>query len=173
MFAFLDIVLLKHYIEYIYFNIKLPRTQAMNQQERASIVAIITSFMLNTYVIVRLLQLFGAGALSGEDASMVWAKAVVWVIPAAIVLTVVLNGMFSMFSKDQNPKNIIDERDRQFQLRGLHITLISIGIGFMTMIVVLALGWTAVAGLTLLYASCAAGDLIGNAVRFGSYRIGA
>jgi len=145
----------------------------MSSQERASVVAIITTLLLNTYVIVRLVQLFGSGALSGEDAPMVWARAVVWVIPAAIVLTIVLNCLFAMASKDRNQKNIVDERDRQFQLRGLYITLISIGIGFMTMIVVLAFGWTAVAGLTLLYAFCAAGDLLGNAVRLGSYRIGA
>ena len=145
----------------------------MSSQERASIVAIIISVLLNAYVIVRLVQLFEAGTLSGEDGPMLWAQAIVWVIPAAIVLTIVLNCLFAMVSKDRSPKNIIDERDRQFQLRAFHITLISIGIGFMTMIVVLAFGWTAVAGLTLLYASCAAGDLLGNAVRLGSYRIGA
>jgi len=145
----------------------------MSSQERASIVAIITCLLLNTYVIFKLVQLFGAEALSGEDAPMVWARAVVWVIPAAIVLTIVLNCLFSMASKDRNQKNIVDERDRLFQLRGLYITLISIGLGFMTMIVVLATGWTAVAGLTLLYASCAVGDLLGNVVRLASYRIGA
>lgn len=164
----LNIMFVKHNIQDPY-----SRFHAMSSQERASVVAIITSLLLNSYVIVRLVQLFGAGALSGEDAPMVWARAVVWVIPAAIALTIILNCLFAMASKDRNQKNIVDERDRQFQLRGLYITLISIGIGFMTMIVALAFGWSAVAGLTLLFASCAAGDLIGNAVRLGSYRIGA
>lgn len=145
----------------------------MSSQERASIVGIITCLLLNAYVIIRLVQLFGAGALSGENATMVWARAIVWVLPAAIVLTIVLNWVLTMASEDRYQRNMVDERDRQFQLRGLYITLITMGIGFMTMIVVLATGWTAVAGLTLLYASCALGDLLGNAVRLGSYRIGA
>jgi len=145
----------------------------MSNQERASIVGIITCLLLNAYVIIRLVQLFGAGALSGENATMVWARAIVWVLPAAIVLTIVLNWVLTMASEDRYQRNMVDERDRQFQLRGLYITLITMGIGFMTMIVVLATGWTAVAGLTLLYASCALGDLLGNAVRLGSYRIGA
>tara|TARA_R110002096_G_scaffold435816_4_gene663219 strand:+ start:29894 stop:30331 length:438 start_codon:yes stop_codon:yes gene_type:complete len=144
----------------------------MSNQERASIVAIIISLLLNAYVIVRLVQLFGSGALSGEHATTVWAQAIVWVIPAAIVLTIVLNCLFAMASKDRNQRNIVDERDRLFQLRGLSVTLISIGIGYMTMIVMLAAGWTAVVGLTVLYASCAVGDLVGNTVRIASYRIG-
>lgn len=145
----------------------------MCQQERASIVAIVINLLLNGYVVLRLAELFGAGALSGDNATMVWAQAIVWVIPAAIVLTIVLNPLFSILSKDRNPKNLVDERDRQFQLRGLYVTLISTGIGYMTMIFVLATGWSAVAGLTLLYGSCAAGDLLGNVVRLSSYRIGA
>ncbi len=144
----------------------------MSSQERASVVAIITSLLLNAYVIVRLVQLFGAGALSGEDAAMVWARAVVWVIPAAIALTIVLNCLFAMASKDRNLRNIVDERDRLFQVRGLSVTLITIGIGYMTMIVMLAAGWTVVVGLTVLYASCAVGDFVGNIVRIASYRIG-
>ncbi len=144
----------------------------MSHQERASIVAIITSLLLNAYVVVRLVQFFEAGALSGEDAPMVWARAIVWVIPAAIVLTIVLNCLFTIASKDRTPKNIVDERDRQFKLRGLYITLVSIGLGYMAMIVALATGWTAVAGLILLHASCALGDLLGNVVRLASYRIG-
>jgi len=145
----------------------------MSHQERASIVAIITSLLLNLYVMVRLVQLFANGALSGEDALMVWSRAIVWVIPAAVLLTIVLNGLFSIMAIDRSQKNIVDERDRRFQIRGLCITLIFAGIGYMTMIIVFAFGWSAVAGMTLLYVSFAVGDLIGNVVRLASYRIGA
>lgn len=175
VFVLLDLVLRMFYTMFATHDIVVQkwRSHTMSSQERASIVAIITSLLLNAYVIVTLVRLFGAGALSGEHAPMVWAQAIVWVIPAAIGLTIVLNWLLAMASKDRNQRNVVDERDRQFQLRGLYITLISIGIGYMTMIVVLATGWSAVAGLTLLYAFCAVGDLLGNVVRLGSYRIGA
>lgn len=144
----------------------------MSSQQRACIVAIITNLLLNTYIIVRLVQLYNAGALAGEGAVTTWARAVVWAIPAAILITIVLNVLLAMMSKDRNQRDLVDERDRMFQVRGLWVTLVCIGLGYMTMIVLLAIGWAPVAGLTLLYLSCAAGDLLGNCVRLASYRIG-
>ncbi|MHC4880879.1 MAG: hypothetical protein ACYTGL_30885 [Planctomycetota bacterium] len=144
----------------------------MSHQERASIVAIVTNLLLNLYVIVRVGKLFSTGALSGDDAVMVWAQTIVWIIPAAIALTIVLNHVIAFAARDQDLKKTVDERDRQFQLRGMGVLLMSVGLGFMTMIVLLATGWTAVAGLTLLYFSIAVGDLLGSVVRLASYRIG-
>ena len=145
----------------------------MSKEERANIVALVTGILLNTFVVIRLVQLFGSGALSGEDATMIWARAIVWVIPAAIVLTIIFNVLLAFAFRDREDKNVVDERDRKFQIRGLSVLLVSLGLGYIAMIVVFAIGWPAVAGLTLLYASCAAGDLIGNTVRFASYRLGA
>jgi hypothetical protein len=144
----------------------------MSSEERASFIGIITNLVLNTYIIVRLVQLYNAGALAGEDAVTNWARTVVWVIPATILVTVVLNILVTMFSKERDQRDVVDERDRKFQVRGLWATVISIGLGYTAMMVLLALGWTPVYGLTLLYVSFAAGDLLGNSARLASYRIG-
>ena len=145
----------------------------MSQQERASVIALITSVALNAYVAARLGRLYANGALGGDDALQVWARAVVWVFPAAIVLTVLLHVVFTVTSDDRSENGLVDERDRQYRLRGIAITLTSVGIGFTAMVVAFAFGWEAVAGLTVLYASVALGDLIGNSVRLASYRMGA
>jgi hypothetical protein len=144
----------------------------MSKEERASIIAIIINLMINTYIVVQLVQLFGSGSLSGEDATMVWARAVVWAIPAAIVLTIAFNILLMLTGKQRSLDNVVDERDRIFQLRGMGVTLVVAALGYIGMLVTLSIGWPAVAGLTLLYICFAAGDLLGNIVRLASYRIG-
>jgi len=66
----------------------------------------------------------------------------------------------------------VDERDRKFQLRGMGTTLVGAAMGYVAMIVTLAFGGDTVIGLTIMYASIALGDLVGNIVRIASYRIG-
>ncbi len=144
----------------------------MSHQERASAVAIVIGLLLNGYVSIRLWQLFEAGALSGENAPMMWAQAIVWVIPAAIVLTIVSNIVFAIVTKGSTQKTNTDERDHLYRSRGMCVTLIVFGLGFTAMLIGLAVGWPVVFGLTLMYASAALGDLLGQCTRLVSYRIG-
>lgn len=144
----------------------------MSPQERASVVGLFTGLLLNTYVLVRLWQLFSGDELSGIDGPMIWARAIVWVIPAAIAISVVSHVVFTVAGRSSEQRNIVDERDQLFQFRGTGVLIISVAIGFMGMIIALALGVPAVIGLTIMYASVAIGDIIGNAVRIASYRIG-
>ena len=144
----------------------------MSHQERASVVAIAIGLLLNGYVSVRLWQLFETGALSGENAPMVWARAIVWVVPAAIVLTIVSNIIFAILTKGRTQKTNTDERDHLYRSRGMCVTLVIFALGFIAMLFGLAAGWPVVTGLTLVYASAALGDLLGQCTRLASYRIG-
>lgn len=144
----------------------------MSHQERASVVAIAVCLLLNGYISVRLWQLYEAGALSGENAPMVWAQSIVWVVPAAIALTILSNIGFAVASKNRKQKTNIDERDHLYRSRGMCVTLFVFAIGFIGMLIGLATGLSVVFALTLLYASAALGDLLGQCVRLASYRIG-
>jgi hypothetical protein len=144
----------------------------MSREERSSVIGIITGLLVNTYVVIRLVQRFLNGAFSGEDAVTAWAQTVVWAIPAAIIITIVLHITFTMTDSERALNNIVDERDRKFQLRGMGTTLVGAAIGYVAMIVTLAFGGDTVVGLTIMYASIALGDLLGNIVRITSYRIG-
>lgn len=144
----------------------------MSHQERASLIAILTSLVVNTFVIVRMWQLRGAGAFAGEDAIAVWATVLAWAFPAAIGATILFNVLFKLAERGRGEPRIMDERDRRFQVRGLSVTFGAVVVGYMTMIFGLAFGWQAIVGLSVLYASLAIGDILGNAVRFASYRIG-
>tara|TARA_E500000318_G_scaffold102269_1_gene106444 strand:+ start:413 stop:910 length:498 start_codon:yes stop_codon:yes gene_type:complete len=144
----------------------------MSHQERASVVAIAICLLLNGYISVRLWDLFETGALSGENAPMVWARAIVWVVPAAIALTVLSNIGFAIVTRGRKQKINTDERDHLYRSRGMCITLFVFAFGFVGMLIGLATGWSVVIALTLLYAAAALGDLAGQCVRLASYRIG-
>jgi len=143
----------------------------MCHQERASIVAVVTSLLVNGYVIAGHLELSRAGALSGPDATMLWARMMLWAIPAAIGLTILLNVLFALATKDRVLGSTVDERDRLFELRGRSTTLIVFGLGFVAAMGGLALGWMPLTGIIAFWASAALADLVGNLVRVASYRI--
>ncbi|MEM8875624.1 MAG: hypothetical protein AAGD32_15365 [Planctomycetota bacterium] len=143
----------------------------MSNQERVTVVAILTNLLVNGYAVVRVGQLYADGALAGDEAVTVWARAVVWVIPAAIGLTILLNVLFAMADRERQNNNVIDERDRQFQLRGMGVTLVVVCLGYVAMLGGLAFGWATIVVLNVLFFSFAAGDLLGNAVRLASYRV--
>ncbi len=144
----------------------------MSNQERATVVALITTVLVNSYAIVRVVQLYNAGAFEGDDAIMTWARAVVWVIPAAILLTIVLNVLAKMISQERGPQ-VVDERDQKFRLRGMVAMIVFVCLGYMVMLTGLAIGWPTILALNILFFSMAFGDLVGNVVRLGSYRFGA
>ena len=143
----------------------------MSHQERASIVAVATCLLVNGTVLVRHLQLSSAGALSGADATMVWARVVVWAFPAAIGLTILLNVLFALALRE-SVTGPSDERDRLFRLRGMSTTLFVFGLGFVVALFGLALGWMPLTGFIAIYVSAALADLAGSSVRVISYRLG-
>ena len=144
----------------------------MSHQERASIVGLISGVLLNTYVVVRLWGLFADDALTGEDAPMLWARAIVWVIPAAIAISAGASLVFAMAARGDKRHSVVDERDHLFQYRGLGVLVTATAVGFMGMIISLALGVPVVIALTIMYGAVAIGDVVGNIVRIASYRIG-
>ena len=149
----------------------------MSHEERNNIVAIMVNLVTNAYVITRLRGMWASGAFDGPDALMIWARAVLWVIPIAIIgtiiLTIVANIVFAIATMDENPDFTVDERDRMFQMRGMVVTMIVASFGYIGALIALAIGWEAIIVFTLIYAAFAAGDLIGNLTKLVSYRIGA
>ena len=143
----------------------------MSHHQRATIVALLTNLLVNGYAIASVGRLHLAGALSGDDAVRVWAQAVVWVIPAAILSTIVLTLLFQAVEKERGPR-VMDERDRLFRLRGVFVFLVFVGVGYTAMLTTLAIGWPTVAALNLLFFATASGDLVGNVTRLASYRMG-
>lgn len=141
-------------------------------QERDSLAAIATNLLVNGYVLFRYLALSGAGALEGADATKLWAQVVLWAIPAHIGIAIFLIVLLTYLSGERLSGMVADERDRLFRLRGMSTTSVVFGLGFAGAMVGLALGWSPVTGVIAIYVSATVADLVGNLVRFASYRLG-
>ena len=144
----------------------------MSGQERSTLLAIVASLLVNGVVIYQLVQLFQGEALSGDDGPMLWARTVIWAVPAMIGLTIVMHVGARVFSRDRESISLVDERDRLFQLRGVAITTFVAGIGFVAAVAALAWGVRPVIAFTIIYSGMTFGDLAGNTLRFLSYRCG-
>ena len=144
----------------------------MSSDERNTYVSLLSSLLINAYMIWRLVDMFGAGTLSGPDALQIWARMVLWVIGAAIVLTILFNIVFAIATGEKSPQFLSDERDRVFEVRGMGATTLVMIFGFIGAIVALALGQTPLFAFIQLYFSLALGSLAGDLVKLASYRHG-
>lgn len=149
----------------------------MTYEERNNLVAIFTNLMVCGYFIQQITSKFAAGVFDGPDGVAVWAQTVLWVIPASIVativVTIVFNILFAIAARDPNPEMVSDERDKMFGNRAMLTVTMVASAGFIMALVMLAFfNWSAFLALNLTLAGFALADLLGNIVKFVSYRRG-
>lgn len=148
----------------------------MTFQDRNTFVSILVNLLTLTYVIYRLITMQSAGAFDGPDAVNVWAKMVILVIPisiaATIIGTILFNILFAIVTGQAKPSFIVDERDKHFERRGIFALIAGAGIGFICGIIALAMDYSALVGLNIMYFGMALGALGSDLVRFASYRRG-
>ena len=148
----------------------------MSHTETNTIIGILTSLMINAYVIIQMIGMHESGALAGPDATQVWARMILWAIAGGIVLTIVLtiaaNILVAIATRDENPDFTVDERDKVFEIRGNSMTMFFAAIGFVGSLIALAIGTDALTVFIMIYFSFALGSLAGDLVKIASYRAG-
>ena len=149
----------------------------MPQEERNTIVFILSSLFLLTYYVIHLNDLAAEGRLSGPDAVVNWARAVVWLIVAGIgftILTAILAAIATaILSGEKDPSGLVDERDRMIRGWGMRVTMVAASVGFLLGVGALALAWPVVTGLNIMFAAFALGGLAGDITKLALYRYGA
>lgn len=145
----------------------------MTYEERNNLIAIVTNLLINGWIGWRVWGMYQAGEFAGPDALMVWARTVLWVVPASVVLTIILTVVFTILfaiaTRDENPSVVVDERDKIFGRRGIIAAVAVASSGFFLAVGALALGWSAFAAFNILYVGFALGSLAGNVLILGSY----
>jgi len=148
----------------------------MTYQDRNNIVSILINLIVNGYIISRLIEMNATGAFDGPDAVNVWARMVVWVIPisigATIIGTILFNIGYAIATGNEKPSFVVDERDKLFEQRGIIAVVVFAAFGFVTAIISLALGASALVGFNIIYFAMAIGSMADDAVKFISYRRG-
>jgi len=146
----------------------------MSHEERNNIASLIAGLLVNIYVIIKLSTMFEAGRLAGPDAMMIWARAMLWVIPIGILTVIICIILFSILfaiaERDGSPSFVVDERDRAIKTFGLHFTVVATSVGFVGALVALAFGTAPLYVFIGMFFAFSLGDLIGNAAKLIRYR---
>jgi hypothetical protein len=148
----------------------------MTHEDKNNVISMVVNIAVNAYIIWKLMQMNAAGAFDGADALMNWARMVIWVIPISVVLMIVGTIMFSIIfavaTNDAKPSFVTDERDKLFGNRSMIAVIMFAGFGFISSIVCLAIGWSALFAFNVIYFSFALGSFAGDITKFVSYRRG-
>ena len=148
----------------------------MSHEERNTVVSLITSLIINSYFLSRIWIMFHDGTSTAPNGLQIWAQTMLWVVPVAIVGTIVLTVLASIVTAiltgEKNPIFLVDERDRKFQLWALGATMAVMVAGFLTSMILLAAGYGGFVAFTVIYLGFALGDITGSLVKLGLYRCG-
>jgi putative flippase GtrA len=148
----------------------------MNPEDRNIWTSLGSSLLVNSYFLHRIWTMFHDGTADLPNGLQIWAQTVLWVVPAAIVSTIVLTILVGiahgMITGERNATFLKDERDQKFQLWGLGGTLIVMILGFPLCLATLALGGTAFVAFNLVYLTMFLADIAGNLLKLGLYRAG-
>lgn len=148
----------------------------MSHEERNNIASIVAGLLVNIYVISKLSNMFADGRLDGPDAAMVWARAMLWVIPIGIALVIicmiVFNILVAIADRDPAPSFLVDERDKAIKVFGMQFTIVLTSIAFIGGMIALALGGKPLLVFIGMFFGFSFGDLIGNFAKLIRYRYG-
>ena len=148
----------------------------MSAEERNTITFIVSSLFLLTYYVIHLNGMAADGRLSGPDAVVNWARAVVWLIVAGIgftiVITIIAAIATAIITGEKKPSSLVDERDRLIRSWGMRVAMVAACVGFLIGVGALALAWPVVTGLNIIFAAFALGALAGDITKLALYRFG-
>ncbi len=116
------------------------------------------------------------GTSTAENALQIWAQTLLWVVPAAIVMTIGLTILAAIIQAavtgDDRVIFLKDERDRQIELFGLGAMMLVLVLGFVGAMAALAWGVGGFVAFNLIYLAFFVGDIAANLIKLGLYRFG-
>jgi len=148
----------------------------MTYQEKNIIVSLTATILVFSIFFARLSGMCQDGLFDGPDGLRLIGKSILILmaanVAATVILTIVFNIVFAIATGDPKPSFVVDERDKQFELRGLQTMLYVTGAGFLLAMIALTAGWAAYQVFLVIIISFALGDVTGNLVRLFLYRRG-
>jgi hypothetical protein len=137
--------------------------------EIASTLAVVALFVW------LILRAHAEGRFQGPDGLMLWARQVLWMIPAGILVAILVSVVMAVGYRlitGEDPDDLTDERDRAIAGFGWQVTSIAASGGFVAALVALAMGATILATLNGMLAAFALSDTAGNLAKLVRYRLG-
>ncbi len=139
----------------------------------ASIVSTVLMFATYAYVVS---GMFAEGRFAGPEGLALLGKAILVLIVGGIVVHIIVmvlaHFVVAVFEQDSAPSQVVDERDKLIELRGLRVSYYVFGAGYVGSMVALAMGMSAFGVFNLLLAFCAIAGLVEALLRLALYHRG-
>lgn len=146
----------------------------MSHEERNTLASALTALLVNGYFLWRVQQMFADGTSIAPDGLMIWARVMIWIIPVSIIASIAMiilaSILWAIFTGEGKPRFLVDERDRDIQMKGMGATMLVATAGFLASIAALAWGLSPFIAFNIGFASFAVGSPAGDAVKLCFYR---
>lgn len=148
----------------------------MSYQEKNNLVTLVSSLVVMGNYFWRMYGMWIGGELDGEAANAIMGQSVLWLILVSIIVNVVAHVIFAVvhaaMTGGSDSSYVVDERDRLIELRGLRIGYYILGAGFVTSMIVLAMGYASILVFILIVFSFTVAGIAENLTRIAMYRWG-
>jgi len=148
----------------------------MSYEERNAWAAMLVNVLIVGYFGWKVITMNADGAFAGPDGPTIWARTVLWMIPASIVATIVLTIVFNIAAgvaaRGENPDYTTDERDKRFSARSMITAMIVISLGWLGGLILLAMGGAVLVTLNVVLFGFAAGSFASDVTKIFFYRRG-
>lgn len=136
----------------------------------ASTIIIFTIY----YIVVS--GMHSAGRFDGPEGAALLGKAILALMAGGIVVhivtTVMANIVFAIIQQDPKPSFVVDERDKQIELRGMRVSYYVFGAGYVAAMIAMAMGLSVFWVFNLLLVFCALSALTEGMVKLVLYHRG-
>jgi uncharacterized membrane protein len=176
-----------------YVTIKFDKGEIiMSIQEKRALVSVVTGLLLLIGYITYVIGKVQSGTVDSEDLKF-WANSMLLFIGIGIVVNIITQIVFHILSaimiaikekinnqdtSDEEVEKIIntemksDEMDKLIELKSMRVGFVFAGIGFVCGLIALALDYTPVVMLNMVFASFSIGSLLEGVQQFIYYRRG-
>ena len=148
----------------------------MSFQERnifAGLIVAIGFFVIYTQWVALPLR---DGGFAGPDGAAALAKQTLWIMGGSIVVTIVMTILteigYAILTNTPNPKQIVDERDRQIEKTGDRIGGHFAAVVFVGALIMLAMGTSLLWGIVIITYGFFFGALVSTIIRLVQHRRG-
>jgi len=148
----------------------------MSFEQKNIYVSLFSGTLVFAIYFWRVSAMFADGRFDAADASSLIGKSILLLMAGGIALhiaaTFLFNILYAIAANEPDQSFLVDERDRDFELRALRIAYHSFGAGYVISMIALALGYTPFVVFNLIIFSCFVSTTAEGLARLFFYRRG-
>ncbi|MES0488413.1 MAG: hypothetical protein ABUK01_00370 [Leptospirales bacterium] len=147
----------------------------MSYQERNTIANLISSIIVFGLYGMYMFNMYQEGRFDGAGAAALVGKSIFVLICASILVTIAVSILFNIFYAiitKEKVQSVTDERDKLIELKGMQVSFIAFGVGFVGSMGALALGIAPFMVFLFIMYSMFFGNGLGEIIKLYLYRRG-